>query len=63
MLMLRQSGGVRQDPGQRGQRGAPARPVYVSLYEPLGRRRWWWYSYRCPACSAYQLGRPGPSMR
>lgn len=34
-----------------------APPVFVSAYEPLGRRRWWWYSYRCPHCGAYQLGR------
>lgn len=32
-------------------------PVFVSLYEPAGRRSWWWYSYRCPACGTYQLGR------
>ena len=31
--------------------------MFVSLYEPLGRRRWWWYSYRCPRCRQYQLGR------
>jgi hypothetical protein len=38
-------------------RNAP--PVFVSAYEPLGRRRWWWYSYRCPHpnCGTYQLGR------
>jgi hypothetical protein len=36
-------------------RNAP--PVFVSAYEPLGRRRWWWYSYRCPHCATYQLGR------
>lgn len=34
-----------------------ALPVYVSLYEPVGRRTWWWYSYRCPHCRQYQLGR------
>jgi hypothetical protein len=46
------------------QRGALAdvarrRPVstFVSLYAPSGRRRWWWYSYRCARCSTYQLGR------
>jgi hypothetical protein len=31
--------------------------AYVSLYAPSGRRRWWWYSYRCGTCGAYQLGR------
>lgn len=34
-----------------------AKPVFVSLYEPAGRRTWWWYSYRCPLCATYQLGR------
>jgi hypothetical protein len=34
-----------------------ALPVFVSLYGPIGRRRHWWYSYRCPTCGAYQLGR------
>ncbi len=33
------------------------KPVFVSLYEPVGRRRWWWYSYKCGACGTYQLGR------
>lgn len=42
--------------GARGARAQP-RPVFVSLYEPIGRRRWWWYSYRCPVCGIYQLGR------
>jgi hypothetical protein len=31
--------------------------AYVSLYAPSGRRRWWWYSYACRTCGAYQLGR------
>lgn len=36
-----------------------ARPpaAFVSLYAPVGRRRWWWYSYRCAVCERYQLGR------
>lgn len=38
-------------------RRGPRRTVYVSLYAPAGRRRWWWYSYRCQACGTYQLGR------
>jgi len=38
-------------------RRRPRRPVFVSLYAPSGRRRWWWYAYRCPSCSTYQLGR------
>ncbi len=33
------------------------KPAFVSLYEPAGRRTWWWYSYRCPLCATYQLGR------
>jgi hypothetical protein len=39
----------------RGHRG-PA-TAFVSLFAPSGRRRWWWYSYRCATCSTYQLGR------
>lgn len=35
----------------------PAATAYVSLYAPAGRRTWWWYSYRCPTCGTYQLGR------
>lgn len=31
--------------------------AFVSLYAPAGRRRWWWYSYKCGTCGAYQLGR------
>ncbi len=38
-------------------RATRPRPVFVSLYEPVGRRRQWWYAYRCPACGTYQLGR------
>jgi hypothetical protein len=44
-------------PRQRASAGRKASLVFVSLYEPIGRRRWWWYSYRCPVCRAYQLGR------
>jgi hypothetical protein len=33
------------------------KPVFVSLYEPAGRRRLWWYSYKCTECGTYQLGR------
>jgi hypothetical protein len=36
-------------------RRAPS--AFVSLYEPTGRRRCWWYSYRCTACGTSQLGR------
>jgi hypothetical protein len=55
--MLRHDSHLGQGSARRGQRKAEVPPVYVSLYVPLGRRRWWWYSYRCPACGAYQLGR------
>ncbi len=36
-------------------RQAPA--AFVSLYMPSGRRKWFWYSYSCRTCGAYQLGR------
>jgi hypothetical protein len=55
-------GGSADTPPVRGRRpGRPTRrkpqTAYVSLYAPTGRRKWWWYSYRCPECGAYQLGR------
>ena len=34
-----------------------ARPAYVSLWAPAGRRRLWVYAYRCGECGAYQFGR------
>ena len=55
--MLRDRGDIRQGARRREQ----PRPVYVSLYGPVGRRRHWWYSYRCPLCGVYQLGR-APSL-
>ena len=36
-----------------------ARPAYVSLWAPAGRRRQWMYSYRCGKCGVYQFGRRG----
>ena len=42
--------------GSRSRRVRPA-TAYVSLYAPSGRRRWWWYSYRCARCGMHQLGR------
>lgn len=41
------------------QHGAKTRPPIApaSVYAPLGRRRWWWYSYPCRTCGAYQFGR------
>ena len=55
--MIDRGNGAAPDPGtDRARRRAPL-TAYVSLYAPSGRRHWWWYSYRCPTCSAYQLGR------
>ena len=34
-----------------------ARPAYVSLWAPAGRRRLWVYAYRCGECETYQFGR------
>lgn len=31
--------------------------AFVSLYAPVGRRRWWWYAYSCRVCGRHQLGR------
>ena len=41
------------------QRGSKPRPPLApaSVYAPLGRRRWWWYAYRCRTCGAHQFGR------
>ena len=41
------------------QRESKPRPPLApaSVYVPLGRRRWWWYSYPCRTCGAYQVGR------
>lgn len=44
--------------GRRRKQRAPT--VFVSAYEPAGRRRHWWYAYRCP-CGTYQFGR-APSL-
>jgi hypothetical protein len=29
----------------------------ASVYAPLGRRRYWWYSYPCRTCGTYHFGR------
>ena len=29
----------------------------ASLYEPFGRRSWWWISLRCPHCGSVHLHR------
>jgi len=41
------------------QRASRPRPPLApaSVYAPLGRRRWWWYAYRCRTCGSYQFGR------
>ena len=41
------------------QRSGNGRPPLApaSVYAPLGRRRWWWYAYRCRICGAHLFGR------
>jgi hypothetical protein len=34
---------------------APIAPA--SVFGPVGRRRFWWYTYRCRACGAHLFGR------
>jgi hypothetical protein len=29
----------------------------ASVYAPLGRRRYWWYSYGCRTCNTFHFGR------
>jgi hypothetical protein len=29
----------------------------ASVFGPVGRRKSWWYTYRCAACGAYLFGR------
>jgi hypothetical protein len=36
-------------------RRAPLAPA--SVFGPVGRRKSWWYTYRCSVCSAYLFGR------
>lgn len=36
-------------------RRAPLSPA--SVFSPVGRRRSWWYTYRCRDCGAYLFGR------
>jgi DNA-directed RNA polymerase subunit RPC12/RpoP len=40
-------------------RGRARKPPLApaSVYAPLGRRRYWWYAYRCRTCGAHQFGR------
>lgn len=50
---------VAPDPGAspRSRRGSRPPAAFVSLYTPTGRRRQWWYAYRCDRCGRHQLGR------
>jgi hypothetical protein len=27
------------------------------VFGPVGRRRSWWFTFRCPSCAAYLFGR------
>jgi hypothetical protein len=45
---------TRNPVGTRRQR-APIAPA--SVFSPVGRRRFWWYTYRCRTCGAYLFGR------
>ena len=36
-------------------RHAPLAPA--SVFGPVGRRRCWWYTFKCRVCGAYQFGR------
>jgi hypothetical protein len=44
---------VRQ--GSRKRQQVPIAPA--SVFGPIGRRRFWWYTYRCRPCGAYLFGR------
>jgi hypothetical protein len=43
----------RQGSGRR--RNAPR--MFVSLFEPKGRRTWWWFTGRCVRCGSTAFGR------
>lgn len=47
--------GVSVRPGSRDRQQAPIAPA--SVFGPVGRRRTWWYTYRCRICGAYLFGR------
>ena len=36
-------------------RQVPVAPA--SVFGPVGRRRYWWYTYRCRTCGAHLFGR------
>jgi hypothetical protein len=52
-LIVRHGSDGRQHPARRRR---PPR-VYASVYEPCGRRTWWWIAYLCPWCGGGHLGR------
>ena len=41
------------------QRASKPRPplAAASVFGPVGRRHWWWYTFRCNTCGAHQFGR------
>jgi hypothetical protein len=41
--------------GNRKRQRPPIAPA--SVFGPVGRRRFWWYTYRCRICGAYLFGR------
>jgi hypothetical protein len=41
--------------GSRNRQQVPIAPA--SVFGPVGRRRTWWYTYRCRICGAYLFGR------
>ena len=44
---------------RRAAKGRQARPPIApaSVFGPVGRRRYWWYTYRCRSCGAHLFGR------
>jgi hypothetical protein len=41
-----------------GTRAKPRPPLApASVFGPAGRRRWWWFTFRCKTCGAHQFGR------
>ena len=42
-------------PVRAARKQAPIAPT--SVFGPVGRRRTWWYTYRCRTCGAYISGR------
>lgn len=42
-------------PAPRSKTRPPVAPA--SVFGPVGRRRFWWYTYSCRTCGAYLFGR------